>query len=345
MKILLLRFSSMGDVILTTPLVRALRAAYPDAVLHYATRRAFAPLLEADPRLDRVHVLPDGAGGGLRALARALRAERYDHVLDLHGTLRARVLRVLVPRPRWRGYRKHTLRRWALVRLKLGASGGAADPVAERYFDAARGLGVRPDGGPPEVFPTAAAHAEAAAALRAAGVAEGEAYVALAPGARHATKRWPVESWIGVAKRLASDGVRPVVVGGPEDAEPARRIVGAAAGAASVAGRLGPLASAAVLARALALASGDTGVMHLATAVGTPVVALFGPTVREFGFFPYGARATVLERALPCRPCSTHGGPACPLGHHACLTGIGVEEVAAAIGAAAAEASPAYLRR
>ena len=68
--------------------------------------------------------------------------------------------------------------------------------------------------------------------------------------------------------------------------------------------------------------------MHMATAVGTPVVALFGPTVRQFGFFPYRARALVLERELPCRPCSYHGGPACPLGHHRCLRDISPDEVA-----------------
>ena len=333
MKILLIRFSSIGDVILTTPLVRALRATHPDAIVHFATRRACAPLLEGNPNIDRVLTLPEDDDGGLRALARTIRAERYDHVLDLHGTLRARLLRLLVPAPRWRGYRKHTLRRWALTRLKQNWFGEVV-PVAERYFDAAAALGVRPDGGPPEVFPSAGARAAAAAALREAGLGEGEAYVAIAPGAQHATKRWPESSWAELARRMAEAGLRVVVVGGREDVEAGEGIV-AASGAVSVAGALDLPGSAAVLEGARALASGDTGVMHLATAVGTPVVALFGPTVREFGFFPYSSRATVLERELPCRPCSTHGGPACPLGHHACMREIGVDEVEAAVLAAA----------
>ncbi len=320
----------MGDVILTTPLVRALRAAYPDAVLHFATRPAFAPLLESNPHLDRVHVLPGDAEGGLRALARTLRAERYDHVLDLHGTLRARLLQWLVPAPRWHGYRKRSLQRRVLVLLHRNPSGGVV-PVAERYFDAVRRLGVRPDGGPPEIFPTPQAEADARAALDAAGVMAGEAYVAIAPGARHATKQWPVESWTALAAELVHRGVRPVVVGGPEDAEAGAAITAAVPEAVSVAGSLGLLGSAAVVAGAQASASGDTGVMHMATAVGTPVVALFGPTVRAFGFFPYSDRATVIERDLPCRPCSTHGGPACPLGHHACLREIAVDEVVEAV--------------
>jgi ADP-heptose:LPS heptosyltransferase len=93
------------------------------------------------------------------------------------------------------------------------------------------------------------------------------------------------------------------------------------------AGRFGLQGSGALLARSAALVSGDTGVMHMATGVGTPVVALFGPTVEAFGFFPYRADATVLQRDLPCRPCSRMGGPTCPLGHHDCLRGIAAEEV------------------
>ncbi|HJS47025.1 MAG TPA: glycosyltransferase family 9 protein, partial [Gemmatimonadales bacterium] len=95
-----------------------------------------------------------------------------------------------------------------------------------------------------------------------------------------------------------------------------------AAGEASLQG------TGALLAAAAAAAAGDTGVMHMATAVGTPVVALFGPTVRQFGFFPYRARALVLERELSCRPCTFHGSARCPLGHHRCLRDISPEEVA-----------------
>src|SRR5690606_14664413 len=104
MNILLIRFSSLGDVILTTPLVRALRAAYPNAELHFATRPAFAPILASNPRLDRVLTLQGSDASALARFAKTLRAQHYDHVLDLHGTLRARALRVLVPGPRWRTY-------------------------------------------------------------------------------------------------------------------------------------------------------------------------------------------------------------------------------------------------
>jgi heptosyltransferase-2 len=108
--------------------------------------------------------------------------------------------------------------------------------------------------------------------------------------------------------------------------------VAAAAGSAgaSAAGETGLQGTGALLRRASVAISGDTGVMHMATGVGTPVVALFGPTVQAFGFFPYAARATVLERDLPCRPCTRMGGPVCPLGHHHCLRTILPPEVEAA---------------
>jgi lipopolysaccharide heptosyltransferase II len=332
MKLLLIRFSSVGDVVLTTPLVRALRDALPDAVIHFATRPPYAPLLESNPRIDRVLTLPGSDAAALRDFAVTLRRERYDRVLDLHGTLRARALRLLVPTPRWSRYPKATLRRWSMVRLRHRPDPARVVPVAERYFGAARDLGVRPDGRPPEVFPTPRATEQAHDALRAAGFADGETFVAFAPGARHATKCWPEDRWIDLGRALARDGIRSVLLGGPEDAPLAHRIAAEVPGAASLAGALDLLASAAVLARADRLVSGDTGVMHLATAVGTPVVALFGPTVRGFGFFPYADNATILERDLPCRPCSTHGGAACPLGHHDCLRGIRTEEVLHAIG-------------
>src|SRR5438874_10849554 len=119
-----------------------------------------------------------------------------------------------------------------------------------------------------------------------------------------------------------------VVVGGPEGRDLTRHLGSKAVNAG---GGFTLQETGACLGRATVLVSGDTGVMHMATGVGTPVVALFGPTVGQFGFFPYRARAAVLERALDCRPCSATGTAACPLGHHRCLADITPEGVAAAV--------------
>jgi heptosyltransferase-2 len=205
-------------------------------------------------------------------------------------------------------------------------------PVAERYFSAARELDVVPDGKPPDFILGPDAERQASDWLASAGLAQSRSMIALAPGAAHATKRWPVEHWRTLIQRIVAEGFDVVVVGGPDDSQLGAELSQNTGGrVVSAAGVFGLQGTGAVLQRAAVLVSGDTGVMHMATGVGTPVVALFGPTVRAFGFFPYTSRAEVLELALPCRPCSSKGGPRCPLGHHHCLVKLRPECVHGAL--------------
>jgi len=321
--VLLVRFSSIGDILLTTPLVRALRRRHPDAQLVYVTKRALTPLVTDNPHVSRVVALEPGEP--VTHLAARLRTLEPTHGLDLHGSLRSLALRVLL-RCRWSGYSKRRLARALLVRVKRDLF-SQRTPVPERYFEAARRLGVRPDTNPPEFFLGAAARARVHHWLRERGFKD-RPVVALAPGAAHATKRWPIANWVAAAERLRDAGVHLVVVGGPDDRGAAQQLAPLAELAA---GEFTLQETGALLAHSRAVVSGDTGVMHMATGVGTPVVALFGPTVEQFGFFPYRARATVLQRDLPCRPCSTMGSARCPLGHHRCLRDIAPAEVADAV--------------
>lgn len=317
LSILLVRFSSIGDVILTTPLVRALRQRHPEAELTFVTKRALVPLVSDNPHLTRVVALePDEP---VRSLARRLKAPAPTHGLDLHGSLRSRALRLLLP-GQWTGYRKRKLARGWLISTKLDWY-GADVPVADRYFEAARNLDVRPDGAPPEFTIGQQATARVDEWIRTEGL--GQAFGVLAPGAAHATKRWPAAHWAALAGRLTARGVTPVIVGGAAD----RGIAAQIQGVRSAAGTFSLQETGALLARARVVVSGDTGVMHMATGVGAPVVALFGPTVRQFGFMPYRGRAAVLERPLDCRPCSAMGTNRCPMGHHRCLDDITPVEV------------------
>jgi heptosyltransferase-2 len=321
LSILLVRFSSIGDVVLTTPLVRALKKRHPEAALTFVTKRALVPLVSDNPHLTRVVALePDEP---VRHLARRLRPLAPTHGLDLHGSLRSRLLRLLVP-GQWSGYRKRKLARGWLISTKLDWY-GASPPVPERYFEAARHLDVRPDGGPPEfaIGPQPRARVDEWITSEGLGAAP---LAVLAPGAAHATKRWSPSQWAALAGRLAARGLVPVIVGGAADRGVATQI----GGVRSVAGTFSLQETGALLSRARVVVSGDTGVMHMATGVGTPVVALFGPTVRQFGFMPYGARAEVLERELDCRPCSAMGSNRCPMGHHRCLADITPLDVDAA---------------
>jgi heptosyltransferase-2 len=325
LRILAIRFSSIGDILLTTPLFRALRSRHPAASLALLTKEPFTPLVADNPRLNEV--IGFKPGQHLDQLAKELRSREFTHVLDLHGSLRSRALRVLVPGPKWRGYRNHRVAREILIRYKKNTYPRDI-PVPERYFDAARGLDVHPDGEGPEFFLSPVARDEAGAWLLANGLKSDAGLIALAPGAAHNTKRWPLEYWQELARRLSATGLSIVSVGGPDDVEAAQAVADAGGSmAVNGAGRFGLQGTGALLARCRALVSGDTGVMHMATGVGTPVVALFGPTVRPFGFFPYSRKAIVIERDLDCRPCTAHGSEVCPLGHHHCLRQIASQEV------------------
>lgn len=322
--ILLVRFSSIGDILLTTPLLRALRARHPAARITMVVRDDLADTLRHNPRLSDLVTWP--RGGSLRALATELGRTEWTHRLDLHGSLRSRLLRQLMGGS-WVGYPKYRWRRTLLIRSGR-RYGGALGHVAERYFEAATGLDVRPDGGPPEFFTSQEAEREADAFLLEAGLGTSRPLIALAPGAAHWTKRWPASHWEALVRRLRG-GSDLVVVGGGDDHPIGEQLVQAGGGrVANAAGRFSLVGSAVLIKRSRALVAGDTGLLHLATAVGTPVVGLYGPGVEELGFFPYHARARVLQRPLGCRPCSAHGGPRCPLGHHRCLQEILPEEVA-----------------
>jgi heptosyltransferase-2 len=314
--ILLVRFSAIGDILLLTPLVRALRRKHPEARLTVVTRAGFAPLLERNPHISKVigwdPLTP------LSELGRRLRDLEFTHRLDLHDSLRSRLLRWHAGGP-WTTYPKHRLARAVLIHTHRDLYRDRR-PVAERYFDAARGLDVTPDGGSLEMFLSRTDLEAAAGFLAARGLGRSRQLIAIAPGAAHFTKRWPPHHWIALVRRLVEAGNDVIALGGPQDLAIGEAV--AAAGgefAATAAGAFDLPGSAALLKRARALISGDTGLMHLATAVETPVLALFGPTVEQFGFFPYRAKSAVLQRELSCRPCSAHGGPRCPLKHHRCL--------------------------
>jgi len=322
-RVLCVRFSSIGDVLLTTPLLRALKRRHPDAELYFVTKRSMAPLVENNPHLTAVVALEPGER--ITGLAWRLRALQPTHGLDLHGSLRSAALRLLV-RTRWSGYSKRKLARAALIAAKINLYGKHV-PVPERYFEAARAFDVQPDGQPPDFFLARETRDRMAQWLSEHGLID-RPLAAIAPGAAHATKRWPLDHWRALADRLRQMGYGLVAVGGPDDRALVTEL---GAGVVNAAGELTLQETGACLQRAAVVVSGDTGVMHMATGVGTPVVALFGPTVEAFGFFPYQARATVIERELTCRPCSAMGTDRCPLGHHRCLVDSVPDQVAAAV--------------
>ena len=328
---LVVQTSFLGDMVLTTPLLAELASRGPVDVV---ATPASAGLLANHPAVREVIVYDKRGGarglGGLLRLAKALRARGYDAAFLAQGSVRSATLARLsgarqrvgfttsagralyTTRVTYRDDRHHAERLWRL------ATGDAADSPPEAR--------VRP-----RLYPGGAERAAVDAVLGESGYGGGPIWV-LAPGSVWPTKAWPY--YDALAERLAPAGF-VVVIGGAGEQELAARVVAAAdrvAGAGravSAAGRLSLLASAELMSRATAAVVNDSLPQHLASAAGTPTVAVFGPTVPEFGFGPLAPRRRVLgHEGLACRPCDRHGPRRCPLGHWRCMREIDAATVA-----------------
>ncbi|MVN78199.1 glycosyl transferase [Hymenobacter sp. HMF4947] len=311
MKILVLRFSSIGDIVLTTPVVRQLKTQLPGAQVHFATKPAYRSLLEANPYVDKLHLL----AGSLGELVRELRAERFDFIVDLHNNLRTRLIRLQLPGVLGQAFDKLNWQKYLLVRFKINR----LPPVhiVDRYRAAAAPLGIRDDGGGLDYFIPLGQEVVVAEALP-PGFRAGQ-YVAVAIGAQHATKRLPVEKLIELVHNLAP---RPVVLlGGPGDESTGHVIELAAKGLVfNGCGQFSLHQSASLVRQAQFVVSHDTGLMHIASAFKKEIFSVWGNTVPQFGMYPYRTRFEALEvLGLPCRPCSKIGFGKCPQGHFKCM--------------------------
>jgi heptosyltransferase-2 len=313
---LVIQTSFLGDTVLTTPLlVQLARRGDVDVVVTPAS----AALLANHPALRRVIVYDkrgtDRGLAGFLSLARRLRDTQYDVAFLAQGSLRSGALAAMARVPSRVGF-DTSAGRWFYTKRVA---------YREDLHHAARLLRLaRPNGRPatleelrPSLYPGEAERSIVDAVLREAGARSGEPLVALAPGSVWGTKRWPY--YPELAALLASKA-RVVVIGGAEDRELAKAILVASPRAVDATGKLSLLASAELIGRAAAIVTNDSAPLHLASAMGTPTVAIFGPTVPAFGFGPLAPGSVVAGHdALPCRPCDRHGPQRCPLGHHKCM--------------------------
>lgn len=321
-KILIIRLSSLGDVVLTTPVVSALKSAWPAARLTFLTKGAFAPVLQRHPLIDEVVVFEDR---GLWGWAGEIRRQRFDIVIDLHDTVRSRAWSMLSGAHRRARYDKRAADRRRLVWTKR-LSPRLAGNVVDRYLEPLADLGVPAVDRIPKLYVGAEERLPEPLEKR---LGPGP-FIALAPGALHDTKQWPGDRFAAAADRLAEG--RPVVLlGTGADARAAEEILKSLASPAqSFVGQTSLRDMMLVLQRCALLLTNDSGAMHVAAALDVPTLAIFGPTVKPFGFFPAGDRTAVVEAAgLECRPCSVHGSKKCPLGHFRCMTDVTVDQVVA----------------
>ena len=322
-RIAVLRLSSLGDVILTLPVVHALRRRFPDARIDYWVKEEYAAVLRHDPAITHVRMLERGARRLEDLVSMSAELEDCDLIVDLHGNSRTRLLAL---RQKATVLRTDSLRlqrlRWVHARWTRP---GPLPHTTARYAATLTPLGLVVEEEPRVTVP---AEALDWARTSLAALAPGAACVALAPGAMHATKRWPEERWCALESRLAALGVGRVVLSTSSERRAMPRLAEQVEHAAGAHWYTESLERCAALLGECALAvTHDSGLMHMAAARGRRAVARFGSTSPVLGFAPCGTGHEVIALGLPCQPCTLHGREQCPKGHFRCMTGITVDGV------------------
>jgi ADP-heptose:LPS heptosyltransferase len=320
-KILIIRFSSIGDIVLTTPVVRCLKEQAPGGVeIHYLTKQQYAPLLAGNPHISHIHTITSAIGEVLPAL----RKEHFDRIVDLHRNFRSVGvwLRLRIART---SFKKLNIRKWLLVKFKINLLPDRH--VVDRYFGAVVSLGIKNDGRGLDYFISGTDDA-GVSGLKGL---PSSAYVAFVIGARYPTKCFPADMVADVCSRLTKT---VILLGGQEDREKGEWIRERGGDhLINTCGRLTFNQSALVIRHAARVITNDTGMMHIAAAFNKPILSLWGNTVPAFGMSPYlpgdAAVAPVLleVKGLSCRPCSKLGYEKCPRGHFNCMRQLPADRI------------------
>jgi lipopolysaccharide heptosyltransferase II len=323
-KILIIRFSSIGDIVLTTPVVRAIKTQVKDAEVHYLTKASYREILIHNPYIDKVFTIDKSVS----EVASFLKKQHYDFIVDLHRNLRSLHTKLLLQRP-FKSFKKLNIQKWLVVNLKINILPDVH--IVDRYMAAAKPLGVINDGAGLDYFipeKDEITYDDMPAFLK-------SAFIGIVIGGKHQTKQYPDEK----VRKLCRQLTAPVILlGGPEDRERAENIrdglpniVFNGCGAFSL------NQTASIIKKASVIVTNDTGLMHIAAALKKPIVSLWGNTIPEFGMTPYLPRKSetitkILEvKGLSCRPCSKIGFNKCPKGHFRCMQQINETEVLEAI--------------
>jgi heptosyltransferase-2 len=326
-KILIIRLSSLGDILLSTPLIRGLRKRFPESIIDFALKSEYENLLKANPNLNSLLTLESpGDFDNLKAFARQIRDNNYDIILDIHSNLRSRYL-CAFSKAKVRRWKPPRFKRWFLVNLKLNLLKDYP-PIPLRYFRAVEDLQVPPDEAGLEFFIPLQVKTEIERRWLELGFA-GKKVAAIAPGAKWFTKRWPIEKYSTLANELLQNNFTSIIIlGSAEEREWGdiiQNMVGR--GITNFAGEFDLFQTGALLEKSALFIGNDSGLSHLAGAVGTPSMVIFGSTTKELGFFPYKSNAVVIEKDLSCRPCSHIGKQICPKKHFRCMNDINPDEV------------------
>ncbi|MBC7875242.1 MAG: glycosyltransferase family 9 protein [Ferruginibacter sp.] len=319
MKFLIIRFSSIGDIVLTTPVIRCLKKQVPGAEVHFLTKDSFRQVVAHNPYIDKLHVLAHS----WELMIEELRTEAYDYIIDLHHN--AQTLRVKnALKKKTFSFYKLNIQKYFYTAFKINVL--PKIHIVDRYLETVGSFGVKNDGGGLDYFiaPHEQVKKEDIPASHAAG------YIACVIGAAHATKRWPVHKW----KEFCMTMDHPIILlGGPEDAASGNEIAETdPVKVYNACGKFKLNESADLVKRSKLVITNDTGLMHIAAAFNKPIISLWGNTVPAFGMYPYFGNSSGWEMRLQvtklwCRPCSKIGYKKCPLGHFNCMEKISPAEL------------------
>lgn len=317
-KILIIRFSSIGDIVLTTPVIRCIKQQL-NAEVHFITKSSYVGILTQNPHIDQLYLIENE----ITEVLTELKKENYDHVVDLHNNIRSLRLRKALGRPS-SAFPKLNLSKWLLTNFKLNRMPDIH--VVDRYFEAVKSLNVKNDGAGLDYF----IDPDNKVDLKQFDI--NEPYVSFVIGAKFATKRLPQEKIIEIIQKIEGT---IVLLGGKEDEDAAKDIHLACPQVVNLVGKLNLDQSASVVQQSKKIITHDTGLMHIASAFKKPIISIWGNTIPDLGMYPYlpseSQKAVIHEVDLKCRPCSKIGYDKCPKGHFKCMKLQDAEKIAQSI--------------
>ncbi|KAA6434036.1 glycosyltransferase family 9 protein [Dyadobacter flavalbus] len=313
-KFLVLRFSSIGDIVLTTPVIRCLKQQHGHAEIHYFTKDKFEFLLRDNPYIDKIWLL----NSGISEILKALKAEKFDYIIDLHSNIRTLRIKLALGVPSF-SFDKLNVQKWLLTSFKVNYLPDVH--IVDRYLETVKTFGITNDGKGLDYFIPYKDEVE----LSWLPETHRKGFVAYAIGGQHNTKKLPVPRMIELCQKI---NFPVILLGGKEDEETGEAIRAAIGDMLvfNACGKYNFNQSASLIKKSVIVFSHDTGLMHVAAAFKKKVYSIWGNTVPAFGMYPYKTSFEVLENNnLRCRPCSKIGYKACPQKHFRCMNDISFE--------------------
>ena len=318
-KILLIRFSSIGDIVLTTPVIRCLKTQLKNTEIHYLTKKKFVSLIENNPYVDKIYSIDKNT----REVTKALKKEKYTHIIDLHKNLRSMRIKLLLNKNS-SSYKKLNIKKWMTVNFKMNQLPDIH--IVDRYMNTIHFLSVINDGKGLDYF----IPQKDIVLLTELPASHQNGYIAFVIGAKHYTKQLPAEKISSICKKIN----QPVVLlGGKEDFEKGKEIQDSRFKIQDLVfnacGKYNLNQSSSLIRQARKVITHDTGLMHIAAAFKKEIISVWGNTVPQFGMYPYlpGEGSKIVEvKTLSCRPCSKIGYKKCPKKHFKCMMEIDESE-------------------